>query len=549
MRLIPRFRRFLFKHKLFFGLIGLLIIVLISFFIFKLSPKTEQSENVNLVNQEHLCTTTQTHKGYHTLWWYQPAYENMEELDKFLASIYSHNHCDELFLSISWADIEKEKGKYDFTKVEQRIDRMLESNLRLYVILDAGTANQKQTLTSIPNYIWSKYPECHVRDFYNNSVKLVSFLNKECVQNAYDFFETSARHLHKKYGEKIIAYQPTFNNEYEVRYAQYNYSWQDYSPKAIESFQQWLRLRNADISYWEDRWGLKLFSFDQIKPPIINDNRDTEPEHRQIYYDWQAFREEAIVDAYAKATDAVHESGAKVIYHFGEWMTANDGISTAPLYPLLKKVELDYILIDSNLQDTKGNKNDPIIGAILASAVKRINVPVSYEAAVERMDLNSLIDRNRITQSLEFALREGLPGIAITNLVDPSLEAELLPPKKDVAAEKYCKTILYHSRWQSYAFHGATINDGLTNKDPVQEKLFKTYKAYRNNGCVEIWDDEIVTVENLAQVDTIILSNAVLMKQSSLDMINMAERTGLKVIRSNETASFVLDSANVFRER
>lgn len=546
MHLITRLRIFFSKHKLLVGLFGVLIIALTGFFIFNRSTKIEQLENVN---QENLCTTTQTHKGYHTLWWYQPAYKDIKELDKFLNSIYSHNHCDELFLSISWADIEKQEGKYDFTEVEQRIDRILESNLRMYVILDAGTGNQRHSLTSIPNYIWSKYPECSVLDFYNTSTKLVSFLNKECVQNAYDFFETSARHLSKKYGEKIIAYQPTFNNEYEVRYAQFNYSWQDYSSKAAESFQEWLRLRNANISYWEDRWDLKFFSFDQIKPPIINYNQDTEPEVRQIYYDWQAFREEAIVEAYAKATDVVHRAGAKVIYHFGEWMTANDGISTAPLYPLLKKVELDYILIDSNLQDTKGNKNDPIIGAVLASAVKRINVPVSYEAAVERMDLDSPIDRNRITQSLALALREGISGIAITNLINPSLEPELLPPKKDVVAEKYCKIVLYHSRWQSYAFHGATTRSGFLNKDPVQERLFNTYKAYRNNGCVEIWDDEMVTDQNLAQVDTVVLSDAIVMKQSSLDMINAAERTGLKVIRSNETARYVLDNAHIFRAK
>lgn len=545
-RLSSTGRKNIFKTRLVIVLSFFAILTIFAIFSYQKSRLASPSSTP--ISGKFACTATPTFNGYHTLWWYQPEYKNLCDLDIFLNTIYSHNHNDELFLSISWDSVEQKEDKFDFSEVDKRVDKIIAKGLRLYIILDAGTDNPAYGLTSVPNYIWSKYPDCRSTDF-NGQTNLVSFSDDGCIQKAYGFFAAAVKHFNGKYGQHVIAYQPSFNNEYEVRYAQFNYAWQDYSLSAAQAFRAWLEQQNGDISYWAARWGMRLASFSQINPTIVNYNRDTAPDAQQLYYDWQRFREDKIVEVYAKATDIIHKELGKVIYHFGEWMTANDGISTAPLIPLVSKTKVDYMVIDSNLQDTKENKNDPVIGAILASSVKRLNIPITYEAAVERMDLNSEVDRFRITESLRLAAHEGLSAVSLTNLLQPSLEQKLLPPKEKAPVEKTCKQVIYYSRWQSYAFHGATSWVGSTPKDPLQTQLFDTYKANRTKGCVEIWDDEMVTAENLKHIDTIILTDALVMKQSSLDAINKEKHSGFSIIRNDDTAKYIIDNHFIFRTK
>lgn len=172
-------------------------------------------------------------------------------------------NCNEMTVGIfSWATIEPEEDKFDFSFLDEIIDKIYENGGRVILATPSG---------SRPRWLAERYPE-------------VLRVNEDGTRNLYGM-----RHNHcytsPAYRERVRI----INTELAKRYGSHQavYAWHlsnEYGGKCFcdlcqKSFREFIRRKyNNDITalnkaYWTSFWGHEYSSFDQIEIPVKNGER------------------------------------------------------------------------------------------------------------------------------------------------------------------------------------------------------------------------------------------------------------------------------------
>ena len=186
----------------------------------------------------------------------------------------------------SWAHLEPEEGKFDFTWLDQVMDMLHENGIKAILATPSGAR---------PAWLAQKYPQ-------------VLRVDNERKQHLY-----GGRHNHcltsPVYREKVAA----MNERLALRYGKHpalmmwhvsnEYSGDCHCPLCQKEFQQWLKQRyktidNLNDAWWNQFWAHRFNSFDQVESPTSPSWLGENESHGQKLA-WRRFSSHQHVSFYA----------------------------------------------------------------------------------------------------------------------------------------------------------------------------------------------------------------------------------------------------------
>lgn len=190
-------------------------------------------------------------------------------------------HCNEMTVGIfSWSTLEPKEGKYDFSFLDDIIDRIYDNGGRVILATPSGAR---------PHWLADKYPEVLRVDEQGRRMHF------------------SARHNHcytsPVYREKVRA----INTALVERYGKHpgvlawhisnEYGGECFCPMCQKAFREFLRnkygtIKNLNAAYWSSFWSHTYDDFDQIEAP----SPLTEQSIHGLNLDWHRFVTAQVVD-------------------------------------------------------------------------------------------------------------------------------------------------------------------------------------------------------------------------------------------------------------
>lgn len=167
-------------------------------------------------------------------------------------------NCNEMTVGIfSWATIEPEEGKYDFSVLDEIIDKIYENGGRVILATPSG---------SRPRWLAEKYPEV-LRVDENGARNLYGMRHNHCYTSP--VYREKVRQINTKLAERygkhpaVIAWH--LSNEYG-RWC--------YCPLCEDAFRTFVRrkydnsVEKLNRAWWATFWGHNYTSFDQVEFPV-----------------------------------------------------------------------------------------------------------------------------------------------------------------------------------------------------------------------------------------------------------------------------------------
>lgn len=267
-----------------------------------------------------------------------------------------------------------------------------------------------------------------------------SAAHPEVWKLASEYVKSVSELLVAEYGQCIISISPTFNNEFETRYAQVHRQMRDYSNSSITAYKTW-QVDRALSSPRNEVVAPPGFACHEVCDPMLDTNMSQ----------WLGFREEFLSNKYIELCKIVKAGGIgsdgksyhpDCLLHIGEIFSSTDSLNSNLFFKLAKSEFVDHLVMDSNMA-LFGAPSSPSIVGILVSAAQVYGKSVHYEAATERIlmcdhkgnlvkDKKSLNAEKGLGVSLLFqsgiarGLEAGVHSVGVTNLCVPGAVGNLL---------------------------------------------------------------------------------------------------------------------------
>jgi len=213
-------------------------------------------------------------------------------------------------MSIPWARIEPEPGKFDFSWIDERLDIFVDAGLRVHLRMDCSR--------ELPKWFDPVFMETPDGKVYAHQEKLrvISFADPKVMDAVPRVMGAVAAHVWPRYADRgdphpVTSIHPMFSPPLETEYAFTD--WSDFSPPAQSDFRDWLRERHGEIGVLNERWGTHLAEWEQVTlqaaPP----------------YDFHSYRTAALARLIDRCAEEVHKTPeANLAVQFGSvW----DGLS------------------------------------------------------------------------------------------------------------------------------------------------------------------------------------------------------------------------------
>lgn len=208
-------------------------------------------------------------------------------------------HCNEMTVGIfSWAEIEREEGKFDFSWMDEIIEKVYSAGGRVILATPSG---------SRPRWLAEKYPEV-LRVTYQGERLSYSERHNHCITSP--VYREKVRVINEKLAERYGKHPAVaawhLSNEYNGAC---------YCSGCREKFKSWLSSRyDNDIeklnhAYWGRFWSHRYESFEQVEPPMQFGERTT----LALNLDWKRFVSDTIVDFAEKEADVIRKYSDKPI--------------------------------------------------------------------------------------------------------------------------------------------------------------------------------------------------------------------------------------------
>ncbi|MGN1207719.1 MAG: beta-galactosidase, partial [Eubacteriales bacterium] len=205
-------------------------------------------------------------------------------------------NCNEMTVGIfAWSALEPQEGKYDFSFLDETIDRVYQNDGRVILATPSGAR---------PHWMADKYPEVlrvdgkgqrlHFSARHNHCFTSPVYREKVRAINA---------QLAKRYGNHPAVIAWHISNEY---------GGECYCPLCQNAFRDFLRRKyEGDIgklnhAYWTSFWSHTYDSFDQIEAPSNLGERSI----HGLNLDWKRFVTAQTVDFIKNEIQAIRDGGS-----------------------------------------------------------------------------------------------------------------------------------------------------------------------------------------------------------------------------------------------
>ena len=202
-------------------------------------------------------------------------------------------NCNELTVGIfSWAKLEPREGEYDFSFLDEIIDRIGKNGGKVILSTPSGAR---------PRWLAEKYPEVlrvlpdgnreHFRARHNHCPTSPVYRQKVAAIN---------RKLAERYGQNDTVVAWHISNEY---------GGECHCPLCTKAFQEFLRekyhndIAALNLAYWTTFWSHTYDSFEQIEPP----GKYTEVAVHGLTLDWKRFVTQQTISFIENETAAIRE--------------------------------------------------------------------------------------------------------------------------------------------------------------------------------------------------------------------------------------------------
>jgi len=447
----------------------------------------------------------------------QPEFASIEDLQghlNFLKSI----GVNTIVSVIYWSDVEPNERIYRWDYYDRRLD-LITRAFSIMIILDSTFHH-----SAIPKWVLKKHSSGMSVDSVGDVYRYPDYADDKFLIDVTRFYAVASEHLLERYGDRLIAVQPGFQHEYEIKYAQERYHWQTYSEQAKSKFQRWLKSCYSKVEELNEFWGSNYDSFEDIPLPVILHNADGSsgmPDIDSRFTDLMKFREQLLFNYTKASVEAIREKGVKTFAHFAAMFdTLCDSIYCNIMDLCLGL--FDVIFVDYNFYDGFQIVDQPFTAGVLVSYAKRLGFgKVVFEAAFERLTPSEDTD-NMILASARYALEAGADGLGVVGLKSSDVPVyefyeSLQHLITEVNSRGETEVAIYASKWNYYMWHG----DRAFGYDYWRESLYDMYKALFDSGYqVDIIGDASVVNGQLANYSTLYVPNQVVIPSSIKSWIN-----------------------------
>lgn len=208
-------------------------------------------------------------------------------------------HCNEMTVGIfSWAEIEKEEGVFDFSWLDEIIDRVYSAGGRV-ILATPSAARPRWMAEKYPEVmrVWQNGTRLHFRDRHNHCYTSPVYREKVRIIDEL---------IAKRYGNNPAVAAWHISNEFNGAC---------YCPLCAEKFKEWVHARYGnDINklnhaWWARFWSHRYNSFDEVEPPFDSGERRT----MGLNLDWRRFVSDMTVDFAKNEADVIRKYSDKPI--------------------------------------------------------------------------------------------------------------------------------------------------------------------------------------------------------------------------------------------
>lgn len=206
--------------------------------------------------------------------------------------------CNEMTVGIfSWSHLEPEEGKFDFSWLDEIIDKVYNAGGRVILATPSGAR---------PHWMSDKYPEV-LRTGENGQRDLYGGRHNHCLSSP--VYREKVRIINEKLSER-------YGNHPAVAawHLSNEYNGACYCPMCCENFRKWLSekydhdINKLNHAWWSSFWSHKYDSFDQIDPPMASGG---ESFMLGLNLDFKRYVSDMTVDFAKKEAEAVRKYSDK----------------------------------------------------------------------------------------------------------------------------------------------------------------------------------------------------------------------------------------------
>lgn len=210
-------------------------------------------------------------------------------------------NCNEMTAGIfAWAEIEKEEGEFDFSLLDEVMDKVAQNGGKVVLATPSGAR---------PVWLAEKYPEV-LRVMENGKRILFGYRHNHCYTSP--VYREKVRIIDEKLAERYANHPALagwhLSNEYNGAC---------YCDLCVDAFRKWLAekydhdIEKLNRAWWSRFWSHRYQRFDQINPP--HDKYAGEGGTNGHNLDWKRFISHQTVDFAKNEADAVRKYSDKAI--------------------------------------------------------------------------------------------------------------------------------------------------------------------------------------------------------------------------------------------
>lgn len=210
-------------------------------------------------------------------------------------------NCNEMTAGIfAWAEIEKEEGEFDFSLLDEVMDKVAQNGGKVVLATPSGAR---------PVWLAEKYPEV-LRVMENGKRILFGYRHNHCYTSP--VYREKVRIIDEKLAERYANHPALagwhLSNEYNGAC---------YCDLCVGAFRKWLAekydhdIEKLNRAWWSRFWSHRYQRFDQINPP--HDKYSGEGGTNGHNLDWKRFISHQTVDFAKNEADAVRKYSDKAI--------------------------------------------------------------------------------------------------------------------------------------------------------------------------------------------------------------------------------------------
>ncbi len=158
---------------------------------------------------------------------------------------------DTIDLTVAWKQMEPQRGEFDFTEIERRVEHIRSQGMRVRLRLNVSYAH------AWPDW----YPAVLMTG--PGGATPTDVLSPFSPRAA-DCWSAAAEALAEHFRDRVDCYMPGFGMHMEIKYG----DWISYEEPAVRSFRVWLQTRYGDVNSLNAAWSSGWASFAEVQPPV-----------------------------------------------------------------------------------------------------------------------------------------------------------------------------------------------------------------------------------------------------------------------------------------